>query len=489
MNATKIESMQINNKMQKFTKEIEEFISPLHVTTDLYEIEASSADLSLLPKYHYKFKEEYLASHVIRPANTEELSKVMKKCQEYSMPVTFRAAGSSCYSASTPTKGGVLIDFRRMNNIHDINVENLTVKCDAGISWLKLIESLLDHGLAPKCYPTSYKSSCIGGFVVTSGKAGIGVLKHGKMMDTILSLTFVKPDGTIEKITKETQGDLKLEDIIGSFGVYGAVAEVELSVTTLKTSMKILGYSFKTFSEALKFFLAIKGNQDNKPLFLSMSDKNFEKYAHWTFPSRNYFVYAVYYDDENITSKNIAFGKELGSKMNGLEVEDWYLKEKWSDISGTEVNLGRWCRNLVFQEYWIADERTESFYRLYATKLLKYNYKNGFYMMAGSYGGNRIKIFGLTDIANPREFFGIKAVFHDISVNSYINGDSVYALGVVNTMYFMKYHPEKVEKIKNLKLKLDPEDLVNSYRLIKKKMRFWRVSLLFTLAKFLYRSG
>jgi FAD/FMN-containing dehydrogenase len=489
MNATKIENIQKEDKYHNFTSEVKEFIDPLHVTTDIYEIEASSADLSLLPKYHYKFKEEYQATHVIRPANTEELSKVMKKCQEYSMPVTFRAAGSSCYSASTPTKGGVLIDVRRMNKIHDVNVENLTVKCDAGISWLKLIESLMDYGLVPKCYPTSYKSSCVAGFAVTSGKAGIGVLKYGKMMDTIISMTFVKPDGSIEKITKDSQGELKLDDIIGSFGVYGAIAELELSVTTLKPSLKILGYSFSTFSKGLEFFHAIKESKDNKPLFLSMSDKNFEKYAHWTFPSRNYFVFAVYYDDEGITSKNIAFGKELASKMDGLEVEDWYLKEKWSDISGTEANLGRWCRNLVFQEYWISDERTESFYSDYSHSLLKYSYKNGFYMMAGSEGGNRIKIFGLTSIANPREFFGIKAVFHDISMNSYTNGDSVYTIGVVNTMYHMKFHPEEVEKIKNLKSKLDPEDLVNSYRLIKKKMKFWRVNLLFTLAKFLYRSG
>ncbi|MHA2132118.1 MAG: FAD-binding oxidoreductase, partial [Promethearchaeota archaeon] len=154
MNVSKIESKQEIGDIRSFTEDVKKFISESHVTTDPYEIESSSADLSLLPKYHYKFKKDYQASHVIRPANTEELSKLMKKCDEYSLPVTIRAAGTSCYSSSTPTNGGVLIDVRRMNEVHNVDVENMIVKCDAGISWLKLIETLLDYGLSPKCYPT-----------------------------------------------------------------------------------------------------------------------------------------------------------------------------------------------------------------------------------------------------------------------------------------------------------------------------------------------
>ncbi len=40
-------------KLERFTKEVEKVISPAFITTDPYEIEATSADLSLLPKYHY----------------------------------------------------------------------------------------------------------------------------------------------------------------------------------------------------------------------------------------------------------------------------------------------------------------------------------------------------------------------------------------------------------------------------------------------------
>ena len=486
MNVTKTKEID-SGSLDNFTKEVEEFIAPEHVTTDPYEIEASSADLSLLPKYHYKFKKDHKATHVIRPANTEELSKVMKKCSEYSMQVTFRAAGTSCYSSSTPTKGGVLIDVRRMQEVHEVDVENMRIRVDAGISWLKLLEILLDYGLSPKCYPTSYKSSCVAGFVATSGKIGIGVLKHGTMRDVLISVVLVKPDGSIEKITRDSKGDLSLDDIIGSFGIFGAIAEVEMEVTSLKTSMERIGYGFKSIEDATKFYLTLKDNKENKPFFLSLSDKNFEKFAHWTFPARNYFVYGIYFDDPDITSKNVSFAKETASKSDGLEVEEWYLKEKWQDIADTEVNIGRWCNTLFFQEYWVSDERLSSFYIKYANKTLKYDYNKAFYVIAGVQGGNRVKLFGLTDIANSREFFGIKSIFHNITLDAYKQNDSIYTMGVVNTMYNLKFNPERVSYLKQLKSKVDPDDRVNSYRLIRAKMRWSRVLLLFFIARLLYK--
>ena len=488
MNETILEKNQTKDVLQTFTAEVEEFISPSHVSTESYEVEAAAGDLSFLAKYHYKFKEKHQASHVIRPGNTEELSKLMKKCREHSIPVTIRAAGSSCYSSSSPTRGGVIIDTRRMNKIHEVDADNMRVKIDAGVSWLKLIDTLLDYGLAPKCYPTSYKSACVGGFVVTKGTVGVGVVKNGPMKDSIISLTLVKPDGSIENITKNSQGEVTLEDIFGSFGVFGAVAEIEMSVTSLDTSMEMIGYGFKTLKEATEFFITLKTSSENKPLFLSLSDKSFERYAHWTFPARQFFVYAIYSDDPNTTAKNVSYAKDTASKLNGLGIEEWYLKEKWRDISDTEVNIGRWCQTLIFQEYWISDSNLATFYQFYAIKTSKYSFDRAFYVIAGSEGKNRVKLYGLTDTRNSREFFGIKAIYNDITVNTYeILKESLYTIGVVNTLYFTKYNPEDANKIRNLKAKLDPEDLVNSYRLTKTKMRHWRVVLLFFIAKLLYK--
>ncbi|MFX1462187.1 MAG: hypothetical protein ACFFBF_03970, partial [Promethearchaeota archaeon] len=286
----------------------------------------------------------------------------------------------------------------------------------------------------------------------------------------------------------DSKGDLSMDDIIGSFGIFGVVAEVEMEITTLKTSMEITGYSFKSIDEAIEFYLTLKNDLSNQPFFLSLSDKSFEKYAHWTFPARKYFVYAVYYDDPETTSQNVSFAQEVAIKFNGFKVEEWYLKEKWQNIADTEVNIGRRCNTLFFQEYWIANERLADFYKFYVTKTLNYEFNKAFYVIAGSEGGNRIKLFGLTDLNNSREFFGIKAIFHDITMNTYRQNDSLYTIGVVNTLYNLKFNPKRVSYLKQLKKKVDPEDLVNSYRLIKAKMRWSRFLLLFYIAKLLYKT-
>ena len=197
-------------------------------------------------------------------------------------------------------------------------------------------------------------------------------------------------------------------------------------------------------------------------------------------------MYAVFYDNPDLTAKAVTFAKETSVKVDGLSAEDWYLKEKWIDIADTELNLGRLCRNPVFQEYWIADDRSQAFYETYRSKTKNLNYRDAFYMMAGADGGNRIKIFGLSDIADSREFFGIKSYFNTLTKLAYGQQDHLYTIGVVNTFYFLKFNPEKAEKRIALKNKLDPENLVNSHRFVQAKMKYWRIQLLFIIAKFLY---
>jgi len=103
MSETNISGVRDDTK-QKEEKDLEsqflEFISSYHVSTNRYELESASADLTSLPSYHYKFKNKYLASHIVRPANINELSLVIKKCRELNIPVTIRAAGTSCFSSA-----------------------------------------------------------------------------------------------------------------------------------------------------------------------------------------------------------------------------------------------------------------------------------------------------------------------------------------------------------------------------------------------------
>jgi hypothetical protein len=470
-----------------FKEKMIELISPYHVSDNMYELESASADLTALPSYHYKFKKNYLADYIIRPNSIEQLSVLFKVCRKLKYPITIRSAGTSCFSSSTPTKGGVIVDMRRLNKVYEIDAESKTVRCGTGISWLNLIEALTDYGLAPKSYPTSFKTSCVGGFIATTGKAGIGVSKYGSMEDTILSLVLVKPDGGIVEIKKGEDNDIKIRDLTGSYGIYGAIAEVELSVTDLHTSLEVSGYGFESYKKALGYYNDLINDLDNPPFFLTISDQKFEKYSHVDYPKQEWLVWANFYDEPNITSKNKQKAKELAQKYNGKKIEESYLKEKWRDINDAEVAIGRTSKNLIFQEYWVSNDTLDDFLNEYIKESSKYDFLTAIYIIYGSNRHSRIKIFGLSDINKPREFFGVKAFLHDRSVNAFKRGDMLYTVGVVNTFYLHKFRKFEIEKKRKLKERLDSGYLMNSMRFFNPTMKFWRVNLLFKTAMFLYK--
>ena len=481
------EKVKKRGRKRNFEEIVKEFISPFHVSTNKYELESASADLTSLPSYHYKFKKNYLASIIVRPADTESLSLLIKKCWELSLPITIRAAGTSCFSSATPAKGGVIIDMRRINKVEHVDTEKMTVRVGAGISWLNLMEKLSDYGLAPKAYPTSFKTSCVGGYIATPGKAGIGVPKYGTMADSIISLTLVLPNGKIEHISKDSNGEISLDDITGTYGIYGAISEVVLSLTNLKTSLEIEGYGFTSLEDAINYYKALVRNPQDKPFFLSISERKFEQYAHINFPSQDWLVWAVFYDDPEETVRSVSWSDRIAQNFKGVRIDDSYLKEKWRDISDAEVAIGRTSRNIIFQEYWISNERLLSFYESYIKRASKYKFPIAAYTISGEEGWSRVKIFGLSDITRPIEFFTVKAFLHDLSKIAFKQGDNLYTIGIVNTFYLRKYRREVVNQRKILKNKLDPKDLFNSYRIIKARMKHWRISLLFTVAKMLYK--
>src|SRR4051794_28656379 len=70
---------------------------------------------------------------VIKPRSAEEISAVMKICNQYSIPVTPRGAGTGLSGGAIPQLGGILISTERMNAILQIDERNLQVTTEPGV--------------------------------------------------------------------------------------------------------------------------------------------------------------------------------------------------------------------------------------------------------------------------------------------------------------------------------------------------------------------
>jgi len=133
---------------------------------------------------------------VVRPATTEEVSKVMAIAFEYEIPVTARGAASGRTGGSVPLKGGISLSLERLNSIVELDEENMMVTAEAGVRTIDLYNHCAAQGLFFPPDPASWKMSTIGGNVAENA-GGMRAVKYGVISDYIMGLEVVLADGTI----------------------------------------------------------------------------------------------------------------------------------------------------------------------------------------------------------------------------------------------------------------------------------------------------
>ena len=84
---------------------------------------------------------------VVLPTSAEEVSEVVKLANRLRIPVVPRAGGTGLADGAVPLRGGILVDVKLMNQIHEIDLVDRTVTVGPGINMLKLNEELRPHGV------------------------------------------------------------------------------------------------------------------------------------------------------------------------------------------------------------------------------------------------------------------------------------------------------------------------------------------------------
>ncbi|MDD2979422.1 MAG: FAD-binding oxidoreductase [Hespellia sp.] len=212
----------------KLTPEIIEQLqaaAPGHILLDGDINEDYSRDE--MPIYGKKAPEAVLVAR-----STEEVSKVMKICNENMIPVTPRGAGTGLVGGAVPLYGGVLIDLTKMDKILEYDLENFVVKVQAGVLLNTLAEDCASQGL---CYPPDpgEKFACLAGNVATNA-GGMRAVKYGATRDYVRAMTVVLPTGEITHfgatVSKTSTGYSLLNLMIGSEGTLGIITELTLKI-------------------------------------------------------------------------------------------------------------------------------------------------------------------------------------------------------------------------------------------------------------------
>jgi len=194
------------------------------------------ADAERAP-YEVDWRDQYhgRAAAVVKPASTDEVSKVMKLLSEARVGVVPQGGNTSLCGASVPDGSGrqVIVNLSRMNRVRQVDASNNTLTVEAGCVLASLQQEADKHG---RLFPLSLgaEGSCEIGGNISTNAGGTGVLRYGNTRELVLGLEVVLPDGRVwnglRGLRKDNTGyDLK-QLFIGAEGTLGIVTAAVLKL-------------------------------------------------------------------------------------------------------------------------------------------------------------------------------------------------------------------------------------------------------------------
>nr|VDD34440.1 unnamed protein product [Brassica oleracea] len=194
---------------------------------------------------------------VVFPRSEEEVSKILKSCNKYKVPIVPYGGATSIEGHTLAPKGGVCIDMSLMKRVKALHVEDMDVVVEPGIGWQELNEQLEQYGLFFPLDPGP--GATIGGMCATRCSGSLAV-RYGTMRDNVISLKVVLPNGDVVKTAsrarKSSAGYDLTRLIIGSEGTLGVITEVTLRLQKIPQHSVVAVCNFPTVKDAADVAIA-----------------------------------------------------------------------------------------------------------------------------------------------------------------------------------------------------------------------------------------
>ncbi len=197
------------------------------------------------------------AKAIIRPANSQELSAVMKLCHKANQPVIASGGLTGLVHGTDSHNDEIIISTERMRAIEAIDPVARTMTVQAGVPMQAAQEAADKEGLLFAVDLGARGSATIGGNIATNA-GGNQVIRYGMTRANILGLEAVLADGTIvssmNRLLKNNTGyDLK-QLFIGAEGTLGIVTRAVLRLHPKPKSENTALLAFEDFGALKAFF-------------------------------------------------------------------------------------------------------------------------------------------------------------------------------------------------------------------------------------------
>jgi len=214
------------------------------------------SDKAHLIAYSYDAtREHFEPDAVIFPRDEDDISKVLKYCNEHRIIIVPRGAGSGFTGGALPSSGGIVLAMEKhMNKILEIDMKNMVAVVQPGVINMDLQRAVEEVGLFYPPDPASQEYSSIGGNV-SENAGGMRAAKYGITKDYVMATRAVLPNGDIIKAGKRTIKDVAGYNISGiliaSEGTLAVLSEITLRLIPKPKMTKTAMGIFKSVSDAM----------------------------------------------------------------------------------------------------------------------------------------------------------------------------------------------------------------------------------------------
>ncbi len=189
---------------------------------------------------------------VVLPETTEQVSRILKYCNDNMVRVVPRGAGTSLSGGALPLEDGVLLGLGKFNQVLEVDFNNRCATVQPGVTNLGVTQAVQHKGFYYAPDPSSQIACTIGGNIAENS-GGVHCLKYGLTTNNVLGLELVTIDGEIIRLGGkhlDSEGYDILGILTGSEGLLGVVTEVTVRILRSPETARALLIGFPSSEQA-----------------------------------------------------------------------------------------------------------------------------------------------------------------------------------------------------------------------------------------------
>ena len=257
--------------LTKLTKELNSTLPRGQVLTEIEERYAYSFDAS-----ERQSANSNIADAVVFVQNTDEVLEVVKIANKYKVPIICRGAGTNTVGSCVPVNGGIILNFSQMNKILNLDVQNMTIKVQPGVTIEEIQKAAQKNNLFYPPDPSNMKVSTIGGSIAQNS-AGARCFKYGSTKNYIIDMLVVTAAGELIRTGSNTVKNAVGYDLnslfTGSEGTLGIIVETTLKLIPKPQETQVLMAYFDDINDTVECVNQIIA-QKIYPSTIDFMDKN-----------------------------------------------------------------------------------------------------------------------------------------------------------------------------------------------------------------------